>query len=100
MGWEGVAVARVTAFSLPGLDLWFNSSDHMPPHFHARRAGEWEIRVFFLLCGKDHLEHTIKWSDKKRGVSRADLDALLAGALRFRVELLVEWEAKVGVRDA
>lgn len=95
---EGLPVARVTAFSLPGLDLWFNSSDHLPPHFHARRAGEWEIRVFFLLCREGHLERTTKWSDR-RGVRRADLDALLEGALRFRVELLVEWEAKVGVRD-
>ena len=37
---------RLEAFSIPGLDLFFNSLDHLPPHFHARRRGEWEIRVY------------------------------------------------------
>jgi hypothetical protein len=89
------AVGRVDAFSAAGLDLWFNSSDHLPPHFHARRAGEWELRVFFLMCTETHLEVSLKWMDRKRGVSRTHLEALREGAVRFRVELLKEWEAKV-----
>ena len=27
-----------------GLELFFNSSDHLEPHFHAERAGEWDPR--------------------------------------------------------
>jgi hypothetical protein len=38
-------VPRLDAFSVAGLELFFNSLDHLPPHFHARRPGEWEIRV-------------------------------------------------------
>ena len=40
-------MGKVDAVVLEGLDLWFNSSDR-PPHLHARRRGEWEIRVYFL----------------------------------------------------
>ena len=25
----------VLSIALPGLELWFNSDDHLPPHFHA-----------------------------------------------------------------
>lgn len=41
-------MARVRAFEIDGLVLWFFSYDHDPPHFHAKRAGEWEVRVYFL----------------------------------------------------
>jgi len=78
-----------------GLELWFNSSDHLPPHFHARRAGKFELRVFFLMCTETHMEVSVKWMDRKRGVSRKHLDALQEGAVRFRVELLEEWEEEV-----
>ena len=88
-------MGKVDAFSVAGLELWFNSSDHLPPHFHARRAGEWELRVFFLLCTETHMDVSVKWIDRKRGVSRKHLEALQEGAVRFRVELLDEWEGKV-----
>lgn len=88
-------MGTVDAFAISGLDLWFNSSDHLPPHFHARRVGEWEVRVFFLLCTETHMEWSMKWMDKKRGIGRRDLEALRQGAVRFRAELLEEWERKV-----
>ena len=88
-------MGKVDAFSVAGVDLWFNSSDHLPPHFHARRAGEWELRVFFLRCTDTHLEASVKWADRKRGIGRKDLEALKTGAFQFREELLKEWEAKV-----
>ena len=43
-------MGKVEAFTLEGLELWFNSSDHLPPHVHIKRRGKWEIRVFFLDC--------------------------------------------------
>jgi hypothetical protein len=88
-------VGRVEAFSIAGLDLWFNSSDHRPPHFHARRAGEWEVRVFFLLCTDTHLEVSVKWRDRRRHISRKHLEALRVAAVQFREPLLEEWEVKV-----
>lgn len=59
----------------PGVELWFNSSDHLPPHFHASRV-----------------------EDRRRAVPRKALSALREGAVRFRAALLAEWEAKVEVR--
>jgi hypothetical protein len=57
-------VGKVDAVVLEGLDLWFNSSDHRPPHLHARRRGEWEIRVYFLLCTDDELVFDCKWAKR------------------------------------
>jgi hypothetical protein len=92
-------VARVSAFAIPGLDLWFNSSDHLPPHFHARRPGEWEIRVFFLLCTEERLEYTVKWKHVRRSIRRQDIEQLREAVVRNRVGLLEEWTAKVSVRE-
>ena len=85
-------MGQLDAFSLAGLQLWFNSSDHQPPHFHAKRRGEWEIRVFFLLSGAGDLSYEIKWGSDP---SRSDRDAILDEVLAHRAELFEEWEAKV-----
>ncbi|MGH9892219.1 MAG: DUF4160 domain-containing protein [bacterium] len=85
-------MGRVDAFEVPGLRLWFNSSDHLPVHFHASRRGEWEIRVYFLLCSEGYLEYDLKWGDVP---PRAELEAILRSTLEHRGALLEEWEAKV-----
>jgi len=95
--WES-RVGKVDAFSVPGVELWFNSSDHLPPHFHASRRGEWEIRVFFLLCTEAYVEWSLKWKDRRRAVPQGALAELRAQSVRFRAELLAEWEAKVESR--
>jgi len=51
----------VDAFEIDGLDLWFNSSDHLPPHFHARKPGEWEVRVYILVTTAEELAYSFKW---------------------------------------
>lgn len=86
-------MGRVEAFGLKGLKLWFNSSDHEPPHFHVTRRGTWEIRVFFLFCTDTKLEFNRKWgkSDPPARVQTAIRKAI-AG---HRAELLREWEQKV-----
>ena len=38
---------KLACFEFPGLSCWFWSNDHDPPHFHAKKEGEWEIRVKF-----------------------------------------------------
>jgi hypothetical protein len=91
-------VGRVDAFSVPGVELWFNSSDHLPPHYHASRRGEWEIRVFFLLSTETHLDWSLKWKDRRRAVQRSVLAQLREQSVKFRAELLAEWEAKVESR--
>jgi hypothetical protein len=75
------------------MDVWFNSLDHTPPHFHASRAGEWEIRVMFLLCTENTLVFEEKWT--KKSLARRDQENILAATLEHREALLREWERKV-----
>ena len=51
-----IVLATVTAFQISGLKIWFWSNDHEPPHFHVKRRGEWEVKVFFLLTPDDMIE--------------------------------------------
>jgi len=92
-------LGKVTAILIPGLDLWFNSSDHLPPHFHARKPGCWEIRVYILLCHGKHLEWTLKWPRHGSRPGRKEREAILAATLERRTELLAEWEAKVVAKE-
>ena len=85
-------MGRVDCFRLGDLDLWFNSHDHLPPHFHARRRGEFDVRVYFLLCAEGNLVYDVKWG---RGPRAAELAALCAATIAHRPQLLDEWEAKV-----
>jgi hypothetical protein len=84
---------RVDAFSIAGMDLWFWSHDHEPPHFHASRVDQWEIVVRFMLCTDDLLDFEVKWGSKPSGKDRK---ALLREVLAHRAQLLEEWETKVG----
>jgi len=79
-------VPKVESFVIDGLRLWWWPNDHEPPHFHAERPGEWEVRVLFL---SDQIE--TKWG-RPRG---SRLKALRAQTANHRAELLLEWERKV-----
>lgn len=92
-------MGRVSSFKIDGLDLFFNSNDHLPPHFHARKPGEWEIRVFFLLCSKKKgLVFNPKWPPDP-DISSKEKSKILQRVLEHRVSLLTEWENKVSVRE-
>jgi hypothetical protein len=87
-------VGRVDAFRIDGLDLWFNSADHKPPHFHAEKVGVGEVRIYFLRDPGQMVER--KWG---YGLGKTDLKKLLILAEGHRSELLKEWEHKVFVKD-
>lgn len=89
-------MAKLTSFSIGGLELFFNSLDHLPPHFHLKKLGEWEIRVFFLLCTKDHLSFEVKWPPKFHKLPGRIEKILLRLVIQHRVAVLEEWESKVG----
>lgn len=86
-------MGKVSAFALEALELFFNSSDHLAPHFHAERSGEWEARIFFLRAPVAMVE--VKWALKTP--PKKVLRALCAQAKAHRAELLEEWERKVSV---
>ena len=85
-------MGKVEAFEIAGLDCWFISHDHLPAHFHVRRPGEWEARVFFLLCTQDNLVLEAKWGTEP---SKRQRRAILKAILATRDVLLREWEEKV-----
>ena len=73
-------MGKVTVIFIVGLDLWFNSSDHLPPHLHATKLGQWEIRVYLLTTTEQTLAFDLKWP-KKAGIGPA---AALQRTLRKR----------------
>jgi hypothetical protein len=88
-------LGKVESFNLDGLDLFFNSHDHWPPHFHVRKPGQWEIRVFFLLCNQENgLNFQVKWPANAK-ISSKEKKQILDHVLANRSKLLSEWEAKV-----
>ena len=83
-------MAKLRCFSIGGMDLWFWSNDHEPPHFHAKRKGEWETAVFFLESEGSLFE--MKW--QKKPFSSHDRKTLLKMVKEHRAELFAEWESK------
>lgn len=81
-------MAVVRAFQIPGLAIWFWSNDHEPPHFHAKRRGEWEVKVSFLLDRSEMIE--VVWANEPP--SRRTLDELTALAEGRRAALLTQWQ--------
>lgn len=81
-------MATVRAFSIPGLKMWFWSNDHEPPHFHAKRMGEWEIKVHFLEEAGQMIE--VVWGTAPAAKVQKEITS---SAEKHRAELLTEWEA-------
>lgn len=81
-------MAVVRAIHVDGLKMWFYSDDHEPPHFHAKRQGEWEVKVHFLLAPEDMVE--LVWAETT--LPRRSLQRLRRLAEAHRIELLREWE--------
>ena len=73
--------------------MWFNSNDHLPPHFHAEKKDEWEVKVMFM---REPPELEPCWRTKPSG---PDQKRLRAAAEQHRLELLTEWEQAVCVRE-
>ncbi len=87
-------MGKVDCFQVPGVELYFNSSDHLPPHFHVHKPDKWEIRVYFLTSTESGLHYDVKWLSGG-SVPAPILKELLVNVLAHRVELLLEWERKV-----
>jgi hypothetical protein len=86
-------MAKLKCFSMDGVDLWFWPNDHEPPHFHAKRKGEWELRVKFLESRENMFE--IVWRKSKRTISAREGKRLAEMVEKHRLEILREWEEKV-----
>ena len=78
-------MAVVEAFSLGGIHCCFYSNDHEPPHFHAKRQGEWHARVHFLLSETEMIE--VLWG-KMKG---ADRRRIIKSVEARRLQLSQQW---------
>lgn len=85
-------MGKVASFRLEGVECWFYSQDHRPPHFHARKRGQWHVRVFFLEPRECMMERV---PGERAVIGGADRKALGIRAEQHRGELLKEWEEKV-----
>ncbi len=89
----------VSAFAIEGLDIYFNSSDHRPAHFHVESAA-WHIRVYIdnsskengLLYDYKEPRYTAKHF---QGIKRKQRQHLLANVIKHKDALLREWQEKV-----
>ncbi len=87
-------MGKVESIKVHGLDLWFNSSDHLPPHFHARRPGDWEIRVYFPECTSDYLKYDVKWPPQLNEIPKKYLKDLMRMITENMEQLYKEYERK------
>jgi hypothetical protein len=92
-------LGKLQSFKIDGLDLFFNSNDHRPEHFHVRKSGAWEIRVYFLRCSKGkELVCDIKYPPNAQ-ISTKEKNKILKLVLENRSKLLIEWEQKVCIKE-
>ncbi len=80
---------------LEGLLIMFHSNDHEPAHFHCRKNGEWEVRVYIRESREDSLYYQIKWSVKSIGPDKNDIDRLYKYVTENKQSLEYEWKNKV-----
>lgn len=96
-------MGKVDCFALAGLDIYFNSSDHRPPHFHVE-CPDWQIRVFIDTSSTEHglvyeYKEPMRSPKNFRGISKKQRNELLELLVNHRAELLSEWEKKVDVKE-
>ena len=83
-------MASVKAFRVDGVRMIFHSGDHRPPHLHARRGNEWDVRVYIQEAPDRMIE--LKGPPDAR-MRPSDRKAIIDGVEKHRAELLAEWEA-------
>lgn len=107
----GLAVAKSTIVKDVGqLEVWWNTRDHFPPHFHVKHKQEgWQIRVYFDRCTRDDFIYDFKIppnrDPKSKPISSSDRSAIFdqmknsnSGAL-MKQQLFEEWNEKVKIKD-
>ncbi len=82
-------MSRVKAFKIGGITMTIPSGDHEPAHFHARKAGEWEAKVY-IRESREQMIEPIRPPDAK--IKGKDRRAIVEGVEKHRAELLAEWE--------
>lgn len=98
--WENFYLGRIEEFNLKGLQAFFRSSDHHPPHFHVKKPGMWEIRVYVLTSSKNELDYSFKFpKNNSIDLTSKEKKAILAFITSNREKILIDWSTKVCVKE-
>jgi hypothetical protein len=93
-------LGRIEEFSLQGLQAFFRSNDHRPPHFHVKKSGVWEIRVYVLTSSKNGLDYSFKFpKNKSVNLTSKEKKAILSFVIENREKLLLLWSTQVCVKE-
>lgn len=88
-------MGKVETFTVPGIECFFYSAEQgHQPHFHAKREGEWEIRVYFMT---EPPEYDVKL--KVRHIPGNKRRQILDLASKHREALYEEWTEKALIHD-
>jgi hypothetical protein len=93
-------LGKVGGFNLDGLEAFFRSSDHRPPHFHVKKPDEWEIRVYILTTTKNNLHYSFKFpKNNSKSINSKEKKRIINFVINKRKSLLVDWETQVCVKE-
>jgi hypothetical protein len=97
-------MGRVSTVKFSGLDARFYSNDHLPPHFHLEKDGEWEVKVKFLFDHKNDVFELVYGKGPTEKQKKQILQTIRKknknkDELSVREKLLKEWEEKVSTKS-
>ena len=101
---KGAILGKLDCFSIQGLELFFYSNDHLPPHFHVKKVGEWEVRINIETSTEANgLDLSYVFPKRQgrnfRGISGQQQRQILKLIVDHRLEILEEWNLKVLVQE-
>ena len=92
-------MVKVENFYIYGLEAFFRSNDHYPPHFHVKKKGEWEIRVY-IITSTAKLHYSVKFpKNKQHFLSSKEKKLILDFVIKNREKLYLAWETKVYIKE-
>ncbi len=93
-------MGRIEYLNYQGLQAFFRSNDHHPPHFHIKKAGIWEIRVYILTSSTNGLDYSFKFPKNQSVIlTPKDKKTNLLFVTSNREKLLLDWETQVCVKE-
>jgi hypothetical protein len=97
---ENFYLGRIEGFSFQGLQAFFRSNDHRPPHFHVKKPGSWEIRVYILTSSKNRLDYSFKFPKNNSVILTSQQEkAIFDFVASNREKLLSDWQTQVCVKE-
>lgn len=92
-------MVKVESFCIQGLEAFFRSNDHHPCHFHVKKQGKWEIRVY-ILTSTEKLHYSVKFPKNQKQLPNAKEERLILDfVIKNRGKLYIDWETKVCVKE-